>query len=311
MRRGCPPRVPCSQRGLRGNGQGAAHGVEPAGGAGDLSALEELLTAVRSHGDTGADPNHQQAQTRSVSIDNVVLRVISVLDMGIPSRGAGRRLPDDRLHPRRYVEPVCGGRWCARGWHPVDLSVEIADAAITRAGVTAASVDHVRVGRRAVGAQGANLARDRSPPAGRSPSAVRSSRLALGSGVAALSAAADAIEAGRAAGDRARCRAHRSCSPVLLRSLASTAVPGVMARARFADDGGPSRQPLPPTAMQQHWPSIDRRRTSGDGGRSTAALPHPPAILAVGAWLSDAVAVQRDTPVTTDVIRSIDHELNH
>ena len=46
------------------------------------------------------------------------------------------------------------------GWHPVDLSVEIADAAITRAGVTAASVDHVWVGcDEPVGAQGANLAR--------------------------------------------------------------------------------------------------------------------------------------------------------
>ena len=77
------------------------------------------------------------------------------------------------------------------GWHPVDLSVEIANAAITRAGVTAASLDHVWVGcDEPVGAQGANLARAIVLAAGW-PVTLGGTVVEAGphSGVAALSAA--------------------------------------------------------------------------------------------------------------------------
>ncbi|NDH76995.1 MAG: hypothetical protein EBY52_09745, partial [Actinobacteria bacterium] len=128
------------------------------------------------------------------------------------------------------------------GWHPVDLGSEIARAAITRAGVTAASLDHVWVGcDEPVGAQGANLARAIVLAAGW-PVTLGGTVVEAGphSGVAALSAAVDAIEAGRV--ERAL---------VLGVSSASIVQPGAAAlarlygrpwgdgpAARFADDGG-------------------------------------------------------------------------
>ncbi|MAT20734.1 MAG: hypothetical protein CL419_06305 [Acidimicrobiaceae bacterium] len=200
------------------------------------------------------------------------------------------------------------------GWHPVDLSSEIADAAITRAGVTAALLDHVWVGcDEPVGAQGANLARAIVLAAGW-PVTLGGTVVEAGphSGVAALNAAVDAIEAGRI--ERAI---------VLGVSSASIVQPGAAAlarlygrpwgdgpAARFADDGGL----VPPVvAADRHAAAlaIDRSAQDAWGQRALERRTPPPAgaILAVGARPGDAVAVQRDTPVTTDVIRSIDHEL--
>ena len=57
--------------------------------------------------------------------------------------------------------------------------------------------------------------------------------------------------------------------------------------------------------------AIERSAQDEWGRRALERRTPPPtgAILAVGARPGDAVAVQRDTPVTTDVIRSIDHDL--
>ena len=200
------------------------------------------------------------------------------------------------------------------GWHPVDLSVEIADAAITRAGITAASLDHVWVGcDEPVGAQGANLARAIVLAAGW-PAALGGTVVEAGphSGVAALGAAVDAIEAGRV--ERA---------VVLGVSSASIVQPGAAAlarlygrpwgdgpAARFADHGGL----VPPVvAADRHAAALAIDQSAQDewGRRALERRTPPPpgAILPVGARPGDAVAVQRDTPVTTDVIRSIDNDL--
>jgi hypothetical protein len=57
--------------------------------------------------------------------------------------------------------------------------------------------------------------------------------------------------------------------------------------------------------------AIDRSAQDAWGRRALKRRTSPPAgaILAVGARPGDTVAVQRDEPVTTDVIRSIDHDL--
>ncbi|MEO0492914.1 MAG: hypothetical protein AAF081_05820 [Actinomycetota bacterium] len=200
------------------------------------------------------------------------------------------------------------------GWHPVDLSVEIADAAITRAGITAASLAHVWVGcDEPVGAQGANLARAIVLAAGW-PAGIGGTVVEAGphSGVAALGAAVDAIEAGRV--ERALVLGVASASIVQPGAAALARLYGRpwgdRPAARFADEGGL----VPPVvAADRHAARLGIERSAQDewGRRSLARRTPPPAgaILTVGARPGDAVAVQRDTPVIADVIRSIDDDL--
>lgn len=196
------------------------------------------------------------------------------------------------------------------GWHPVDLSVVVARSALDAAGLAADAIDHVWVGcDEPVGAQGANMARAIVLAAGW-PETIGGTVVESvpHSGFSALAAACDAIDAGRV-----------ETAVVIGVASSSIVQPGASAlartygrpwgdapAARFADEGGL----LPPIvaadraalatdidrAAQDAWglASIERRGPAPQG-----------AIVTVGARPGDAVAVQKDTPVSTDAIRSI------
>lgn len=195
------------------------------------------------------------------------------------------------------------------GWHPVDLSVVIAVAALERAGLDAASIGHVWVGcDEPVGAQGAHLGRAIVLAAGW-PETLGATVIEAGphSGLSALAAAGDAVMAGRV-------------DTAIVVGVASSSIvqPGASALARlygrpwgdqpaerYADDGGV----VPPVvaadrvaaaagisrAAQDAWGlrAIERRTTPAD------------AVVSVGARPGDAVAVQKDTPIDDDVVRAI------
>lgn len=196
------------------------------------------------------------------------------------------------------------------GWHPVDLSVAVAQAALDAAGLDADAIDHVWVGcDEPVGAQGANMARAIVLAAGW-PETIGGTVVesAPHSGFSALAAATDAIAAGRV-------------ETAIVIGVASSSIvqPGASAlartygrpwgdapAARFADEGGL----LPPIvaadraalaagidpAAQDAWglASIERRTP-----------PPPGTIVTVGARPGDSVAVQKDTPISADAIRSV------
>ena len=196
------------------------------------------------------------------------------------------------------------------GWHPVDLSVVVARAALDAAGLAAEAIDHVWVGcDEPVGAQGANLARAIVLAAGW-PETIGGTVVesAPHSGFSALAAACDAIDAGRV-----------ETAVVIGVASSSIVQPGASALARtygrpwgdgpadrYEADGGL----VPPVvaadraalaagvdqAAQDAWglASIERRTP-----------PPPGTIVTVGARPGDSVAVQKDTPVETDVIRII------
>lgn len=195
------------------------------------------------------------------------------------------------------------------GWHPVELAAVVMDAALEQAKLRADAVDLVIAGcAEPVGAQGANAAHACVLAAGwpaSVPGVVVDAETI--SGFAALAAALDAIAAGRAA-----------TVAVIGLNSASMVQPGAGAlgrvygrpwgdtvEARYADRGGlvPSITAADRAAVAR---GIDRAAQDGWGMRSLERRSAPAAALVtVGARPSDSVAVQRETPIATDVHRSI------
>ncbi|MEM8705077.1 MAG: hypothetical protein AAGE98_01365 [Actinomycetota bacterium] len=195
------------------------------------------------------------------------------------------------------------------GWHPVDLSVVVAQAALDHAGIDAAALGHVWVGcDEPVGAQGANVARAIVLGAGW-PETIGATVVEAGphSGMSALAAAVDAIEAGRV-------------EAAIVVGVASSSIvqPGASAlarlygrpwgdlpAARFDDEGG-IVAPVVAADRAALAADIDRAAQDAWGLRSIERRTPPPGgLVTVGARPGDGVAVQKDTPVTDDAIRSI------
>ena len=195
------------------------------------------------------------------------------------------------------------------GWHPVDLAVTVAITTLDRADVDANGPTHVWVGcDEPVGAQGANVARAFALAAGW-PDSVAGTTIdaAPHSGMSALAAACDAVETGRV-----------TTAIVVGMSSASMVQPGASALARmygrpwgdapaqrYADDGGL----VPPIVAADRAAvgmGIDRGAQESWGLRSIGRRSSPPtAMVTVGARPGESVAVQRDTPIGTDVVRTI------
>ena len=195
------------------------------------------------------------------------------------------------------------------GWHPVDLAALVMNAALGRAGLAADAVDLVVAGcAEPVGAQGANAAHAcvlaADWPASIPGLVIDAESI---SGFAALAAAHDAIVAGRA----------HTVVVVGLNS-ASMVQPGAGAlgriygrpwgaavEARYADDGGL----VPPITVADRAAEargIDRSAQDAWGMRSLERRATSTTdLVTVGARPGDSVAVQRDTPVDRDVLRSI------
>ena len=195
------------------------------------------------------------------------------------------------------------------GWHPVDLAVTVLDTTLDQAGIAGDAIDHLFVGcDEPVGAQGANVARAIILGAGW-PETVGGTTVdaAPHSGMSALVAACDAIAAGRI-----------ESAVVVGLSLASIVTPGASALARvygrpwgdgpagrYTDVGGL----VPPIVAADRVAGglgFDRAAQESWGLRSIGRRSSPPsAFVTVGARPGSGVAVQRDTPVSADVIRAI------
>ena len=195
------------------------------------------------------------------------------------------------------------------GWHPVDLTVTILAATLERADVDIDGIDHVFVGcDEPVGAQGANVARAIGLAAGW-PESIGGTTIdaAPHSGMSALATACDAVETGRI-----------ESAIVIGLSSASVVQPGASALARmygrpwgngpadrYADAGGL----VPPIVAADRAAvglGIDRAAQESWGLRSIGRRTSPPsALVTVGARPGDSVAMQRDTPIGADVVRTI------
>ncbi|MEM9464788.1 MAG: hypothetical protein AAGA90_05425 [Actinomycetota bacterium] len=195
------------------------------------------------------------------------------------------------------------------GWHPVDLAVTVAAAVFADADLAPESIDHLWLGcDEPVGAQGANAARAIGLAAGW-PEAVGGTTIdaAPHSGMSALIAACDAIESGRI-----------GSAVVIGLSSASIVQPGASSLARmygrpwgdgpagrYAEAGGL----VPPIVAADRAAvglGIDRAAQESWGLRSIGRRTSPPsALVTVGARPGDGVAMQRDTPIGADVVRTI------
>lgn len=195
------------------------------------------------------------------------------------------------------------------GWHPVDLAVAVAIATLDRADVETRGPTHVWVGcDEPVGAQGANVARAFTLAAGW-PDNIAGTTIdaAPHSGMSALAAACDAVAVGRV-----------TTAIVVGMSSASIVQPGASALARmygrpwgaapaqrYADDGG-LVAPIVAADRAAVAMSIDRAAQESWGLRSIGRRSSPPtALVTVGARPGETVAVQRDTPIGADVVRTI------
>ena len=197
------------------------------------------------------------------------------------------------------------------GWHPVDLAARIVEAALAAAGLEPEEIDHVWAGcDEPVGGQGANVARAIVLAAGL-PETVAGTvvEAAPHSGMSALASAADAVAGGRVrtaivvgVGSSSMVQPGASAlgrlygrpwgdAPAGRYAEAGGLVPPVLAADRAAVAAGID------AAAQDAWGlrSLDRRH----------AASRPAGIISVGARPGDAVAIQRDTPVDDDAIRSI------
>jgi len=201
------------------------------------------------------------------------------------------------------------------GWHPVDLTVLVLNAALSAAELDGGAVDEVIVGcNEPVGAQGADMARAAVLAAGW-PDQVGGIVVdgAETSGSAALHLAAGLISSGQA----------RTVAVAGV-SSASMVQPGASALGRTYGrpwgDGPADRVaarggllPAPraaelaaarldiPRSVQDEWArrSHDRRRSA----------PAPPTIISVDARPGESVAIQRGSPVLADVVRSLPTDL--
>jgi acetyl-CoA acetyltransferase len=194
-------------------------------------------------------------------------------------------------------------------WHPVELAAVVMNATLARAGIDADDVDLVVAGcAEPVGAQGANAAHACTLAAGwraSIPGFVVDAETA--SGIAALTVAHDALVAGRA----------RTAVVIGLNS-ASVVQPGASAlgriygrpwgsavEQRYAGLGGL----VPPITAADRLAiarGIDRARQDAWGLRSLDRRSTPnAALVTVGARPGESVAVQRDVPISEDVLRTI------
>lgn len=195
-------------------------------------------------------------------------------------------------------------------WHPVELAAVVMQATLERAGIDPDDVDLVVAGcAEPVGAQGANAAHACTLAAGwpaSVPGFVVDAETV--SGIAALTVAFDALTTRRA----------RTAVVVGLNS-ASMVQPGASAlgriygrpwgsavEQRYADVGGL----VPPITAADRGATaagIDRARQDAWGLQSLERRTTPSAALVtVGARPGESVAMQRDVPIDTDVIRSIE-----
>lgn len=195
------------------------------------------------------------------------------------------------------------------GWHPVDLGAVVMRAALAATGMKDGDVDLVVVGcAEPVGAQGANAAHACVLAAGwRATIPAFVTDAAAVSGFAALAVAADALETGRA----------RTAVVVGINS-ASVVQPGAAAlgrvygrpwgdtvAGRYQDRGGL----VPPVIAADRAAvarGIDRDRQDAWGRRSLERRPAgAEGVITVGARPGATVAVQRDTPIEYDMVRSV------
>ncbi len=196
------------------------------------------------------------------------------------------------------------------GWHPVDLTALVMNAAVASAGVGPETVDHVLVGcAEPVGAQGADLARA-AILAADWPEGIGGLVVDAGatSGSAALHLGAAMIASGQA-----------RTVVVAGVSSASTVQPGAaaMGRAygrpwgdgparRVADDGGLLPGPQAAERAAAHR-AIDRDAQDSWAERShilRAEFPCSAALVSTAARPGDSVAVQRGTPIGADMVRA-------